>query len=52
MTEAEVKSSIVAQLTQQSLDIVVNRLAQIVVENESLKKRLSELETHKPPATD
>lgn len=52
MTEAEVKSSIVAQLTQQSLDIVVNRLAQIVVENESLKKRLSELETPKPPATD
>jgi hypothetical protein len=52
MTESEVKASIVLQLTQQSLDIAVNRLAQIVVENDSLKKKIAELEAPKPAATD
>ena len=59
MTEAEIKSSILAQLNQQALTTVVDRLAALVLESEKLKAQVAEQEAKlagyaKPasPATD
>jgi hypothetical protein len=47
MTKEETKSSIVAGLQQNTIEVLINKLTEVVIENETLKARIAELEKPK-----
>jgi hypothetical protein len=49
MTSQEARADIISSLQQQSINVLVNTLAEMRVENEMLKARVAELELAAKP---